>query len=64
MDPVTAVCNAIAALANLEVARLNAMSEPQRQAYLQIGINAAENVSKGWLDFATRVMDFFHPKAA
>ena len=63
MDPVTAICTAIAALANLETARLSAMSPEQRAAYLQPAIDAGKNVEKVWQDLVTRITDIFHPNA-
>lgn len=63
MDPITAIANAIAALANNDTARITAMTPEQRAAYLQPSIDAGINIAKGWQELMTRAMDFFHPQA-
>ncbi len=37
------------------------MTAAQREAYLQIGIDAGRVVEKGWQDLTTRFLNIFHP---
>lgn len=63
IDPVTAICNAVEAVCNLEAVKINAMTVQQKADYLQPQVNAVKSTDKTWQDLVQRVIDITHPAA-